>query len=153
MSQQEIKNGDGRQEAEAPGFSGSESGGEMPQNEWTARFDASKAAAQEPLQTEAKNGESEGEQSSSRQNQDIPLPKVDFSTFILSLASSALVQLGEVPNPETGKSEENLLLAKHTIDIISMLQEKTRNGMSAEESRLMEGVLYELRMKYVIKSR
>ncbi len=81
------------------------------------------------------------------------LPKVTFSTFILSLASSALVQLGEVPNPDTGEMEENLLMAKHTIDILNMLQEKTRSCIDEEERRLLDGILYEMRMKYVIKTR
>ena len=79
------------------------------------------------------------------------LPKPTFSTFVLSLASSALVQLGEVPDPATGKVEENIEMAKHTIDILSMLQDKARNGMDADESHLLEGLLYELRMKYVVK--
>jgi len=82
---------------------------------------------------------------------DTPLPKPTFSTFVLSLASSALVQLGEVPEPETGKKQENLQLAKHTIDILSMLQEKIEKGLDDGEKRLMEGILYELRMKYVVK--
>lgn len=79
------------------------------------------------------------------------MPQVTFSTFILSLASSALVQLGEVPNPETGAFEKNLLVAKHTIDILEMLESKTRACLDADESRLLDGVLYELRMKYVMK--
>ena len=79
------------------------------------------------------------------------MPAPTFSTFVLSLASSALVNLGEVPDPSTGKQEINLVLAKHTIDIIHMLQEKIQKGLDAEESRLLEGVLYELRMKFVIK--
>ena len=79
------------------------------------------------------------------------MPAPTFSTFVLSLASSALVNLGEVPDPSTGKQEANLVLAKHTIDIINMLQEKIQKGLDAEESRLLEGVLYELRMKFVIK--
>ena len=83
----------------------------------------------------------------------IILPKVDFSTFLLSLASSALVQLGEVPDPSTGKSELNLELAKHSIDIVCMLQDKIKNGLDPEETRLLEGILYELRMKYVIKAK
>ena len=82
---------------------------------------------------------------------DAPLPKPTFSTFVISLASSALVQLGEVPEPESGKIQENLQLAKHTIDILSMLQDKITNGLDDGEKRLMEGILYELRMKYVVK--
>ena len=79
------------------------------------------------------------------------MPAPTFSTFVLSLASSALVNLGEVPDPSTGKQEANLVLAKHTIDLINKLQEKIHNGLDAEESRLLEGVLYELRMKFVLK--
>jgi hypothetical protein len=83
----------------------------------------------------------------------LTLPQVDFSTFLLSLASSALVQLGEVPDPTTGKSELNLELAKHSIDIVCMLQDKIKNGLDPEETRLLEGILYELRLKYVIKAK
>ena len=81
------------------------------------------------------------------------MPQVSFSTFILSLASSALVQLGEVPNPETEKIEQDLVMARHTIDILSMLQNKTRECLDPDESRLMEGVLYDLRLKYVLKTK
>lgn len=81
------------------------------------------------------------------------MPKVTFSTFVLSLASSALAQMGEVPNPDTGQMEENLELARHTIDVLSMLRDKTSACLDSEESRLLEGLLYEVRMKYVIKTR
>lgn len=79
------------------------------------------------------------------------MPRPTFSTFVLSLASSALVQLGEVPDPATGKVNEDLPLAKHTIDILNMLREKTANSLDAEESRLIEGLLYELRLKFVLR--
>lgn len=82
-----------------------------------------------------------------------PMPKVTFTTFILSIASSGLVQLGEVPDPDTGATQENLLMAKHTIDVLSMLREKTTSNIDAEESQLLEGLLYELRMKYVLKTK
>lgn len=80
-----------------------------------------------------------------------PMPEVTFSTFILSLASSALVQLGEVPNPETGRVEQDLLLARHNIDVLEMLRQKTERCLEEQERRLLESILYELRMKYVIK--
>ena len=79
------------------------------------------------------------------------MPKPTFSTFVLSLASSALVQLGEVPDPSTGEKHEDIALAKHSIDILSMLQDKIKNGLDEEESRLLEGLLYELRMKFIMK--
>lgn len=80
------------------------------------------------------------------------MPRPTFSTFVLSLASSALVQLGEVPDPATGETREDIALAKQSIDILSMLQDKTKNGLDNEESRLIEGLLYELRMKFVMKN-
>ena len=82
---------------------------------------------------------------------DGPMPEVTFSTFIISLASSALVHLGEVPNPETGDTETSLPLAKHSIDVLEMLRAKTENGLEEQERKLLESILYELRMKVVIK--
>lgn len=79
-------------------------------------------------------------------------PAPTFSTFILSLSSSTLVQLGEVPDPDTGKVQEDLVMAKHSVDILAMLQEKTKNGLDPDEARLLDAVLYELRMKYVLKT-
>ena len=81
-----------------------------------------------------------------------PLPEVTFSAFVLSLASSALVHLGEVPNPETGSTSRNDDLARNAIDLLSMLDDKTRNGLTPDESKLMRDVLYELRMKFVAHS-
>ena len=74
---------------------------------------------------------------------------IDFPTFILSLASSAQISLGVVANPITGKQESNIAHAKQTIDIIGMLEEKTNNNLSAEESGLLKQVLFQLRMQYV----
>lgn len=81
------------------------------------------------------------------------LPKVTFTTFILSLASSGLVQLGEVPDPDSGQTQENLMTAKHTIDILTMLRDKTQGCLDNEEKQLMDALLYELRMKYVLKAK
>ncbi|OBQ54486.1 DUF1844 domain-containing protein [Halodesulfovibrio spirochaetisodalis] len=81
------------------------------------------------------------------------MPEVTFSTFILSIGSSALVQLGEVADPESGQMVENLLAAKHSIDILSMLQEKTKSCLEADEKQLLDTLLYDLRMKYVMKTK
>ena len=80
------------------------------------------------------------------------MPRVTFSTFILSLASTALVQLGEVPDPESGRIEQNLAMGKHTIDVLDMLRSKTKSCLDNEEQQLLDGILYELRMKYVLKT-
>jgi hypothetical protein len=78
---------------------------------------------------------------------------MDFTTFCLSLASSAMMHLGLVPYPETGKAEKQLPMAKQTIDILALLEEKTRGNLTAEESKLLETVLYDLRIRFVEASR
>jgi hypothetical protein len=78
------------------------------------------------------------------------LPQIDFSTFILSLSTSALYQMGLVPDPEGVKAAEpNRALAQHTIATLEMLQEKTRGNLDPQESKLFENLLYELRMRFV----
>ena len=81
------------------------------------------------------------------------LPPMDFTTFCLSLASSAMIHLGQAPSPETGKTDKSLPLAKQTIDILALLEEKTRGNLSAEEERLLSTLLYDLRMRFVQESR
>lgn len=78
-----------------------------------------------------------------------PLPEIDFSTFVISLSTQALMHLGEIANPLTGKIEPDVPVAKQMIDIIGMLKDKTRGNLSASEDRLMEDILFDLRMKYV----
>jgi hypothetical protein len=77
------------------------------------------------------------------------LPTVDFPTFILSLSHSALMHLGQAPNPETGAVERNLPLARQTIDLIAMLEDKTKGNLSGDEERLMSQILFDLRMRFV----
>jgi hypothetical protein len=77
------------------------------------------------------------------------LPQIDFSTLVLSLATSAMVHMGLVPDPEGGASEKNLPLAHQTIDTLEMLQSKTRGNLTDEEAKLLQSVLYELRMGFV----
>jgi hypothetical protein len=78
------------------------------------------------------------------------LPRIDFSTLVLSLATSAMVHLGLVPDPEGGETpEKNLALAQQTIDTLEMLQHKTQGNLDEDEAKLLQSVLYELRMSYV----
>jgi len=77
------------------------------------------------------------------------LPPIDLSTFVLSLSQAALLHLGELDDPETGKREINFPLARQSIDLLTMLQEKTRGNLTEEEQKLLENLLYDLRMKYV----
>ena len=83
--------------------------------------------------------------------EDVKLPPINLATFILSLASSAQIHLGLIPNPVTNKNEVFLPMAKQTIDIIEMIQQKTKGNLTDEEAKLTEQVLYELRMIYVQK--
>jgi len=82
-----------------------------------------------------------------------PQAQIDFSTFVLSLGSSALVHLGEIEHPESGQGRENLQLARQTIDILAMLQERTRGNLTSEESHFLADLLAELRLRFVERSR
>lgn len=82
-----------------------------------------------------------------------PLPEINLATFILSLSGSAMFHIGEIPNPETGKTEKNLPLAKQSIDILEMLKEKTKGNLDSDEEKLLDNVLYDLRMKYLAASK
>lgn len=78
------------------------------------------------------------------------MPKVDFSTFVLSLGTTALYQMGLVPDPESGEAAvADTLVAQQTIDTLEMLREKTLGNLSDEERKLIDSLLYELRIKYV----
>ena len=77
------------------------------------------------------------------------LPEVNFSTFIFSLSSSALLHFGEIPDPSSGSKKKNLAMAKHTIDILSMLEKKTTGNLTRDEEQLFKNILYDLKMRYV----
>ncbi|MBN2108372.1 MAG: DUF1844 domain-containing protein [Deltaproteobacteria bacterium] len=77
------------------------------------------------------------------------LPEINFSSFIISLSSSALFHLGDIPDPATNQTQRNLPLAKQTIDILGLLKEKTVGNLARDESQLLETLLYDLRMRYV----
>ena len=77
------------------------------------------------------------------------LPEVDFASFIFSLSTSALIQMGIIKDPVSKKVEINLSGAKQTINIINMLKEKTRSNLNNEEDKLIDQLLFDLRMKYV----
>ena len=84
---------------------------------------------------------------------DDPNVPIDFSTFVLSLSSSAAVHLGLMPHPEADVEARNLPMAKQTIDILNILQEKTKGNLTGEEERLIGEVLYNLRMAFVRESK
>ena len=75
--------------------------------------------------------------------------ELDFSTFVISLATSAQVGMGAVPHPETNQAAQNLPAAKQMIDILALLQEKTKGNLTDDESSLLDQVLHNLRVHYV----
>jgi len=111
------------------------------------RFSAPKEEKEESQIKEGQKIEETPKQDTSTQQS--PLPEIDFASFILSLSTSALVQLGEIQDPFTQKTTKNLPLAKQTIDLIGMMGEKTKGNLSPEEEKVIEYVLYDLRMRYV----
>lgn len=77
------------------------------------------------------------------------LAPMDFSTFVLSLGSSAMVNLGQVPAPDASEPVVDLAAAKQIIDILGVLEEKTRGNLESSEEKLLKSLLYELRIHYV----
>ena len=83
------------------------------------------------------------------ESHDGDMPQMDFATFVLSLSHSALMHLGEVPHPDTNKTEQDLSLAKQNIDLLGLLEDKTKGNLTGDEERLLHQVLFDLRMRYV----
>ena len=81
------------------------------------------------------------------------VPDIDFTTFVLSLSTSALVHLGDAAMPEGEERPAELGLARQTIDLIALIEEKTTGNLTGEEERLLSQVLYDLRMRYLAKTR
>ncbi|MBP1716907.1 MAG: hypothetical protein H6Q43_345 [Deltaproteobacteria bacterium] len=98
---------------------------------------------------EGEGGKGPRDQRETSPPEGVSLPEINFSSFVFSLSTSALLHLGEVADPITGKIEKDLPLAKQTIDILGMLQEKTRGNLTADEEKLLENLLADLRWRYV----
>lgn len=77
------------------------------------------------------------------------MPEVTFASLVLSLNTSALYHMGELPHPETGQRIVDRELAKHTIDTLALLAEKTKGNLDADESELLTRIVYELKMRFV----
>ena len=75
--------------------------------------------------------------------------KMDFATFVLSLNTSALIHLGDIPDPQSKERTVNLAAAKHTVEILEILKDKTSGNLQEDEGKLLDDVLFNLRMKYI----
>lgn len=83
------------------------------------------------------------------ETEEAPLPEMNFASFIFSLSTTVMYHFGDFPDPVTKESRRNLPAAKQTIDILSILRTKTEGNLDEREKEMLDGVLYELRMRYV----
>ena len=136
-------------------FAGSESG-EAPQEEKAPEGDKKPAESQQAAGEKPDAAGQEGaakKPEAEKREEPTALPEINFATFVVSLSSSALINLGIAPDPMTGEQKKDLAIAKQTIDMLAMLQEKTRGNLTEDEAQLMESMLYDLRMRYVAESK
>jgi hypothetical protein len=110
----------------------------------------SRANAEEPRQEPPPSGSESapGTETHTEASRE-PLAEINFSTFVISLSTQALMHLGEMANPLSGKVEKDVSVAKQMIDILGMLREKTRGNLDAGEEKLIGDILFDLRMRYV----
>ena len=79
------------------------------------------------------------------------MPEVTFTAFVMSLNTSALFHLGEISDPTTGEKQQDLVLVKHTIDTLQLLEDKTKGNLTDEERDFLKNALSDLKMRYVAK--
>jgi hypothetical protein len=100
-------------------------------------------------ETEKAERKEEKEKEKKEEKDSATLPEVNFSSFLLSISSSILLHLGEIADPQSGEKKKDLALAKQSIDIISLLKDKTKGNLTQEEEKLLDHLLYDLRMRFV----
>ena len=116
-------------------------------------FDLDESRDEEPISREKTKSEAtSGNEPYSSKQKPGERPQIDFAAFVLSLATTAIANLGEIPDPGTGKVVENIEAAQQMIDILMMLKDKTKGNLEPDEDNLLENLLYELRMKYLSKT-
>ena len=103
----------------------------------------SSAGVDQKDKTERKTDETKSD------SQETQMPEINFATFIFSLNSSALVHLGIIEDPATSTKSKNIAMAKQTIDILAILQEKTHGNLTKDEENMLKSMLYDLRILYV----
>ena len=117
-------------------------------------FDESGETRPEDLKKEEPAGDKKSEKKSLEKDdqartQEDYFPEVTFSSFVLSLSTTVMYHLGDFPDPATNKAEKNLAAAKQTIDMLNMIKIKTAGNLDTDEKDLLEGILYELMLRYV----
>jgi hypothetical protein len=117
-------------------------------SEGQSRFD--EAAGPQPEQNAEPRPDSTQEgKSDERRRGEADYPPITFSDFVVSLSTSVIYHFGDIPDPISRKAEKNLEAAKQTIDILGILEQKTRGNLDENEKKLMDAILYELRIRYI----
>ena len=105
--------------------------------------------AAQPTSESAPAGETSGRtQSTGRRPDEAPV-EITFAGFVMGLSTEALVHLGEIPDPATGQGRRDLVAAQQLIDLLGVLKEKTRGNLDEDEAKLLDSILYDLRIRYV----
>ena len=112
-------------------------------------FDETGESRKEELKEEETRSRATTEEGPPEKAREEYFPEVTFSSFVFSLSTTVMYHFGDFPDPVTKKAEKNLAAAKHTIDMLSMLKNKTVGNLDENEKELLEGILYELMMRYV----
>lgn len=111
------------------------------------------APAASPAQTASTDPASKAHAAAAFSRYRAQTPEITFETFLVGLSTQALMHLGEIPDPHSGQIGQDLTAAQQLIDIIAMLKDKTRGNVDHDEQALLDAILFELRMKYVERTR
>ena len=133
-------------------FSEENQDGETQDKEPSAESSPEVAAQASSSAEESPATETQEKPSAAEAQQEPPLPEINFATFVVSLNASALLHLGAIEDPNTGQATKDLAMAKQTIDILHLLEEKTEGNLTSEENNLIKSILYDLRIIYVKES-
>lgn len=118
--------------------------------DWKSQVQAEKEAAKHPVSEPGAGEVPQGESSAvGDESQDFPMPPASFEMLVSTLATEALVAMGQVPHPATGKAELRRNQAQYLIDTLDVLREKSRGNLTPAEQQLLEDVLHQLRMVFV----
>jgi hypothetical protein len=117
-----------------------------------AKENSKKETPEKPDISEKEEKPKKAEKTGSPEKESQPFPEINFAGFIFSLHTSALLHFGDFPDPVSNEKSRNLPAAKQTIEILDMMKDKTRGNLDENEEKLLDGILYELKMRYVTES-
>lgn len=145
---QDEKIGQAKEEPSSRGFKVTDRRGQPKDTPAGKAADAGAPAAAGDESAPAESAEKPSPPGGEQEAREAP-PPITFTTFLISLSTSALVQLGEIPDPFTKKKGKDLAAAQQTIDLLGLLERKTQGNLDEDEKKTLEAVLYDLRMRYL----